>query len=416
MRGRGRLGFFVLLLVGVGGCGGNNRPAGPAALTVPTTLTAFHSGAALTEDECRPFARQFEKAVQAGDARLINDLIDYDTLLEVSLQGVDLPPAVRRDCLREARSRAHGEGEHSRGSLGAELAEGVESGGQFRLVRLHTESGQMRALYRLSGTDDRLNYHDAFLIRKPDGQIRIGDVYVYGSGERLSETMRRILLPLAASASAGLTERLFGRQQLLVKHSKQVDAMLTAFGQERMDEGKRLYQKLPAELQADKSLLLARLGAASRADDDEEATAALEELLKHHANEPCVDIWSIGRHRQNKELDRALACVERLDRAVGGDPYLELWRSTIHREAGDFARARQAAERAIQRDPDNQDAYWALIHALLRQKDFAETVRQLDRLTTRFEIELDDLTQLPDYADFVQSPEYKNWIARRPSP
>ena len=46
-------------------------------------------------------------------------------------------------------------------------------------------------------------------------------------------------------------------------------------------------------------------------------------------------------------------------------------------------------------------------------KDFGEVTRLLDRIDASFEIEFYDLTQIPEYAEYVKSPEYEKWLESR---
>jgi len=58
-------------------------------------------------------------------------------------------------------------------------------------------------------------------------------------------------------------------------------------------------------------------------------------------------------------------------------------------------------------------AYWRLVDVSLHQKDFAETARLLNLLADRFQMQIKDLTTVPSYAEFVRSPEYKDWLESR---
>ena len=51
----------------------------------------------------------------------------------------------------------------------------------------------------------------------------------------------------------------------------------------------------------------------------------------------------------------------------------------------------------------------------LQEHKFAETVALLNQLEERFHVPFGDMTQLPVFAEFVQSPEYRAW-KERPKP
>ena len=56
-------------------------------------------------------------------------------------------------------------------------------------------------------SDAGLNYHE-WLLAKSGTSVLASDIYIYISGELLSETFRRSALPLAKEASRSFIERL----------------------------------------------------------------------------------------------------------------------------------------------------------------------------------------------------------------
>ena len=120
-----------------------------------------------------------------------------------------------------------------------------------------------------------------------------------------------------------------------------------------------------------------------------------------------------GERSEVVEYDRALAAVDRLEKAVGGDPYLDVIRAGIHLAQGDAGAARRLARQAVDGDGTLPDGYWALVNVSLADKRFDETARLLDLLREQFQLEFGDLTQIPEYAEFVQSPEYRQWAQPR---
>ena len=63
--------------------------------------------------------------------------------------------------------------------------------------------------------------------------------------------------------------------------------------------------------------------------------------------------------------------------------------------------------------PDRLELYWSRLTVALRQRRHDETAAWLDTIAERFPIVFNDLDELPDYAEFVKSPEYREWKARQ---
>jgi hypothetical protein len=61
-----------------------------------------------------------------------------------------------------------------------------------------------------------VNYHELIVARDATGEPRISDIYVHLSGELVSQTIRRLLLPAYAAENRGLWARLTGSEAALV--------------------------------------------------------------------------------------------------------------------------------------------------------------------------------------------------------
>jgi tetratricopeptide (TPR) repeat protein len=116
------------------------------------------------------------------------------------------------------------------------------------------------------------------------------------------------------------------------------------------------------------------------------------------------------------KFDDLIQCLDRIDQAVGGDPYLNVLRGNAHAAAGRFAAARTAHEAAIKAEPDLTEAYTARISLALMEKNHEDTLKWLKAVVEQRGIQIKDLTKVPEYAEFVTSPQYpefKQWYAER---
>jgi tetratricopeptide (TPR) repeat protein len=218
-------------------------------------------------------------------------------------------------------------------------------------------------------------------------------------------------IPLAAQVSRGLLDRLLGSEQAFMKNFPKFQQMMTDLRGGRPVDALKIYEQFPPELKKDKNILLTRLQAA-QAVNDEEYARAIEDLRAAHPDDACIDMISIDYYLLKKDDGQAFTCLDRLDKAVGGDPYVDVMRASIHTDAKQYDLARQDAQRAIDADPDLQDAYWTLMTIALEEHNFGETVTLLDQLEGHFQIPFGDMTQLPVFSEFVQSPEYRAWKER----
>jgi hypothetical protein len=393
--------LLLAALLALGGC----RRHGPPAPGDPSSVGYYHQGAPLTVEECRDFAAAFEKAANGRDSARLDALIDWGAIYERAAATVPGPDEARRRFVRRGPARPS--------LLAREIIEVVGKNGRCKLLRLRTEADQPHALFRLAQTAQTggLNYYDLTLIRR-GGEVRAIDVFVYARGEGLTHSVRRAcLLEVAAQAPDGLDD-LSKTDREFIRNRARVQEMQDATARGDYRAALQSYDGLPPALKQDKMILAMRLRAAAGLDEDR-YVAALADFGKYHPNDVCLDLLSVDYFTLQKRFGAALEALERLDRSVGGDPLLNGQRADIHLGAGDLKKARRFAQKAIEEEPDLQAAYWVLVTVSLKEKKFDETVRLLDTLAGKFALRFGDFTKAAEYADFVKSPQYRQWLQRR---
>lgn len=394
-------GLAALCLIG---CEAKRRAKPSPRPTVPRAAVTWETP---TDEECRQFAASLEDIVRSGDIAAFNEAIDWDAILESATGGIEGVEKARRGFIADAK-RLLG----ARGSLGQQVIEQAAKGGSYRLLRVRTQGDEKRALFRFLFPQAGVNYYDLILVRQPDGKVKAVDIYVFASAERVSKTFRRAFIPLAAEASKSVLAKLTGEENEYVKNLGNTTEMADAVRSGRYHRALDIYGKLPASLRRDKTLLVLRLQAALQVGE-EEYRAAIDAFRRFHPKDPCVDIISIDKHILTQRYDQALVCIDRLDAAVGGDPYLNVLRAGVNLGQKKFQAARELANKAIAAEETLVSAYWALVTISLAEKDFDETSRLLNTLEEKFKVKLRDLNQVPEYAEYVKSPQYQEWLKSR---
>jgi tetratricopeptide (TPR) repeat protein len=184
--------------------------------------------------------------------------------------------------------------------------------------------------------------------------------------------------------------------------------------QQRYAEAKSELDSLSPALKKQKSIMLLQVQAAMHLD---EATyeASITAFEKSFPDSPALDLVSIDGFVMREQWDDAMAAVERLDKRVGGDTYLMFLRANLFAAAKKYDKAKESAEKALADEPTLVDAMWTLLTVALETESFAEAAALLKRLETEFEVEMDPgvMAVEPLYAEFLQSDEYKTWLAGR---
>jgi tetratricopeptide (TPR) repeat protein len=350
------------------------------------------------------FAQALEEAIDAGDARAFEKYFDPERMVDITLKGLDLPAPLREELLKGLR-----QGPEEDGSFAAQIMKAAANGGSYRLLRVHRVDGAPRALFRLILPDDGgFNYHDIVIEPALKGQLRAVDVYTLGSGELLTATMRRLILENQAALDPKKRPRLEGRDAEFIKALPVRNEMLAAIAKRDYASAIKRFEKLPESIQLEKSTLLPYLMAAAAADSNK-LKSGIERFRAKYPNDPSVDMVSLNWYLLEKKYAEYQKAVDRIDQSVGGDPYLEIVRANALVEQQDYAQAKTRLTRAVKADSDLVDAWWSLVLVSLRERDFAETTRLLDRIAEEFGIDVNELPQNEEYAEFVKSAEYKKW-------
>ena len=388
--------------------GASSRSEGPGGSA--SAETEAPAGPPVTDEEGRAFAARFEESVRSGDVAACNALIDWDATLATAMAGIKAPEASRKGFLQGVKNSMNQDQ-----GLVPQIVATIKGGGSYTFLHERVRDKRKTALFRLVMPDgDGVNYHEYVLARRPDGKVRAVDAYIFLTGELMSQTMRRMYIPAAAHDSHNLIDRLLGTEQAFVKNFPKFQEMTAQLRGGHPDEALKIFDQFPPELKKDKNVLMVRLQAAQAAGDAQ-YTRAIEDLRAAHPDDACIEMISIDYYLLKKDYPAAIACLDRLDKAVGGDPYANVMRAGIHTDQKRYDVAKQDARKAIAQDPTLQDAYWTLVTISLQEHAYADTVAQLNQLEGRFHIPFGDMTQLPIFAEFAQSPEYRAWM-ERPKP
>lgn len=386
-------------------CGGPAPPAVVPPTPVPRS-TAGLSANPITDEEAEKFSERFIAGMKSGNRARLAEVLDLDTVATRTMQGVEFTEAqfeaMRERILKDLTDQS---------GLSGQVSSILTQGGSYRRLQVHEVDGQKRVLLRLLAPQSGVNYHDVVLSKADDGTIRAIDVHIFLTGEMLSETMKRILIPLAARLNATLLERMSPREKSVSARMPQIMRMMSAVARNNPAEAIGIFERLPTDVQSEKFVLLLRLRAAREPGFENEYNRAIEDFRLHHKDDPCIELISIDYHLDRREFDRALAAIEQLDKAVGGDSYLNVLRASAATGQGKLEEARKLLAATVESDPEIRQAWVALITVDLHRMEFADVLTSLKEMDRRFQLKWPDLTDNEAYEDFVKSPQYDEWKA-----
>jgi hypothetical protein len=272
----------------------------------------------------------------------------------------------------------------------------IESGDltAYRLLRMHRDGNEMRALVRVA-SGDILAYVDLVLHRTGTGDIRVGNIYGLGSGR-------------------GIREEFTAMTMLSVPDAKKLAAMVRCLEAQEFQEVLNRYADLPQSVQNRWIAWQTRLAAAFQVGRDA-YLSAVEDYRQKYPGDIFADFLWLEQGIDDADPQETLACIDRIDAAVNQDVYTNLLRSRAALAAKDFGKAIEYAKKVIDAEPSLVAPYWAAVYAAAQQGDFAEAVAWMRKVQ---EVDPNDeydgksrLFESSEYAAFIRSEELLQFLS-----
>jgi len=358
----------------------------------------LHAADIITPAQATTLATNIEKSFANRDPAAFNAVFDDQAVVKRALAGYPL---------KDSQAKEMAAGIKVGADLSNRIVKTIQEGGSYKLLRVEpsTASAAPIPVFRLLSRES-INYHRLILARNAAGEITIADVEIFISGEPLSQTMRRLLLPALAEADKGKADD-------VVKPLQDVAAMQRVAAGGDYKTALELWDKLTPALRQERALMLTRLQYAARIGPAK-YDAAVKEYEKLFPSDPVLDLTRIYSLSAAKKFDQVLAAIDRLDRVVQ-DPYLDLLRAQAHASLKSIPKAQEFFTKVLKWDASFERAWGGLLVIALTQKDFPQTTKLLtDRekatgkpLTPEF------LEKAKEFGEFVKSPEYTKWKQAR---
>ncbi len=360
---------------------------------------------AASEQQVKDLVKELDAAVAHQSSSELGKLVDQAQLMDQILSGFVVVPEEKEEVVR-GLMQVEGVSD-----LPDKIVAAVRIGGDYRFVRLISKDGQLRPLYRLTMPEDGgVNYHELVVEVSGDKPL-ITNVYLYLSGESISESVRRVLIPALAAEDPSIVGKLTGSEAQILENRDVLRAINGLTSQEKFAEAFAKFEELSPELLQDRAILMTRL-VISQGLGDAEQEKVVEELAKAAPGQPCSDFPLFALRKKQGRHEDVIQIVDRLQKVIE-DPYLDLLKVDALLATGKADAAREAVVRVKTVCPDRSDVYWMEIAVSLRTKNFGETARLLDDVGKTFGLEFRDLSSVPEYSEFVASDAGKSWLKKQ---
>ncbi|MBO9633278.1 MAG: hypothetical protein J7578_09180 [Chitinophagaceae bacterium] len=288
----------------------------------------------VSKEEAAQMASDLQASIKKRNATKFNEAFDVEALMERMKKVASFKMNV-------ATVRGVAEGFKS-GQLGTELIRSLGKGGTYELVKQYEKDKKQHLVFRLFGSDGKMNYHDLELVKKKE-QIKVADMFIYLSGENLSTTLAQTMAMMDENYDS-----MSKSERSKISDVKKIRRLLT---EGKYDEANKLYQQLPDLLKQQKMAMIINVEIASGLGD-EAYTKSMDDYEKAFPDAPNMYLMKIDASILRKDYAGALKAVNQLDSLINKDDLLDYHRGLISNLTKDKEAQRMYFERLVANKPD----------------------------------------------------------------
>ncbi|MEC9091596.1 MAG: hypothetical protein VX438_02735 [Planctomycetota bacterium] len=364
--------------------------------TAPTTQPN-NSSAGVAPQSPQEFTTALQRAIVEKNLDAFNSLVSWSHIAKQATRDLSGKPIAefQVNLMKDI---------HGKNSLGAKIMANVASGGSYKFMRLKKNNKTVVAIFRMLLSGNRgVNYHEFALAKTKNGQVVASDIYVFLTGELLSQSIRRNLITTLDQAT---DVNLTGKDKLLSQNLQTIEALTNALSKNNANEARSKILELPKELRTDKAIQSLTLNTYKN-------SAAFGTVLKSvhqlYPDDVFMDMIAIDVFARQKKYGDAIVAIKRINQRVGEDPYLKILNARMLLNQKKVTLGRQMIQQAISDDDSLLSGYWNLVSFSLQDQEHEETLRLLKLIHAKFKIKFKDLSAIPSYRKFVESEAYKRW-------
>jgi tetratricopeptide (TPR) repeat protein len=386
--------------VATAGSAPTSQPAGPRASA--TTLP-------VTEKQAEALACEIARTLSAPDSTFYDQCTDQAAIEAAGDAGLSFVPEwlLHRKRLRIDMSFQW---------LGLQcklLQVCYEDNQPVPLLRLSRRGGLSASNYNL------VDYYKLHLALRPDGTLRVVDIYRTDTGELASETIHRLALETVVTDPSliGYKRQLVGKDRDYALHYPEIQDLdryaITCNEEWSAIKGEAIYNNLPETLKKDRMVMLLHVFT-STGFGRAQFKKALTEFHHAYPNDIGQATRIINSFVILNQYDEALAEIDRLDALVGGDAMLDVERGFAAYHAGNRDEEEKFYRKAVEREPTLLPAWFALVWQSIDEVRYDKTVVLLNESGQRAGLRWDRVSTSHLFDQFRETPQYVNWVKTHP--
>lgn len=308
----------------------------------------------VTKEEAAKVAASLTDALAHRNAGPFNELLDLDAFEErvINHGRNKLNASIVAGAMKTMRS----------GEFGLQIVRALGDKGTYELVKQYEKDEHQHLVFRLY--NEQLNYHDFELIKRGD-KVKIADIFVYITGENLSNTLAESLQYMDEQEEAA--------SKVGKKEVKKVQLIKKYINANNFEKANRIFETLPPVIKEQKLNKLIYIHIASGLGNDK-YLAALNKFQQEYPDAPNMYLLMLDAYFLKKDFVAALRCVNHLDSLISKDLFLDYYRALIYKESKDDVNKLACLERLHQNLPNFGTGTLELINAYVEDKQWDKAV------------------------------------------
>ena len=285
------------------------------------------------------------------------------------------------------------------------------------MLGFRSRGNQGLAVVRYDLENYQFVYHEYELTLDSKDRLVIVDWTDFFWGERFADGLGEMLV--IASPSKSAARKLVDFQNISEKQMFQLTEALKAMRDFQVARYFEIVESMDDELKRQRIIVVGGVQMTKQARARRQLRTALTALDRYFAEDPLYTNLLLDYYFPTRRYEDARASLERLSARLGvEDAAMEARLSSAELVMRNNEAALQHAERALELEPGLELAWWSALRARNANRDFPGAVAALTALEDQFGYDLtaESLGKDKSLARFVDSPEFKDWLASRSKP
>jgi hypothetical protein len=344
-------------------------------------------------------ADTLEKSFAAADPALINSLFDKEYFINrIVIDKNDKKIKAFNDGFKGSLMQNF--------SLGSMMINSTKDHYYDFVNHFTSTEGTTHLIYRLMHSDGAFNYHN-YEMQWRDSTLNIVDVYIYQSGENLSESLQ-ILYKNGLREELDQDDKIFGKNDMY-NSTEELNKVRQLAIAGKAKEAMESFLKIPEKYRKQKIFRILKMQVAQELGT-EVYIQAVTEYVEQFPDDPSFYLMAYDKAIVDGNYDLAFKYIDKIDISVGLDPFLDFYRGNIYFYKKEYGKARKKYE-LIDKDYNFGTLDDLLFEVYYEMKDYKNVMMIMDRYLVNYEYTKKEIIEIVEKSNvgIFSIPELKDW-------